>query len=1476
MTVISNPLLLKKKAAAGGGGGGDSAYQIEKSLRFNSADSSYLSRTPSAEGNRRTWTWSGWVKRSVLGSKKLFTAGPSGTEGGVQFHGGTDNTGIRVGDYNGSHQIRLDTSQVFRDASAWYHIVVVYDTTNSTAAERTKLYINGERVTSFSTATYPSQNYEGYINDNIAHALGAISNPQGYFDGYLADVHFIDGLALSPAAFGEFDSNTGVWNPKAFALPAPNTNKTWSGMLTGAGGSLPASGTAQGVDKGFDGSTDTYVQSNGGTNPNSITFTPTDGLAYTTSVEVNTVNSANNCSLNGGEPVSLVSDGWVTIAEGSGTINTLKFERASTSGSSFQAIRVDGVILVDGKTDAATRTNPNNGITWSTYGTFTNVNTPANIFDGKVTPWSTSHTDPTMASGSANSTWSWDLGSSHKITGVETITLHIWPSSNQSGSNLVKINDTDVSSQCLAFGETWVAVEIDDFTEFQKLEIANNYWYLAGIAINGHLLIDSSVDNSFHLKFNDTSTTAALGYDSLSTKTIRKSGGFNADDDKDDLVLAIPGDTIVDVHHTIKGSGSAKSLTNTNCTTSTTTSHFYGTSTHLNGTNAKLTTTTDSSDFDISGGTFTFECWFMSGESTSTSKTIITTKETGGGTGALELGINQNKLFCYSGDNQIMTTTQSTATVSALTTDKWHHLAVTRDGTTWRWFVDGELAHSNATSVSGSSDGCFLGYASTAGGSPSTRYLKANFQDIRFYKGTAKYTVAFEPPAPVNFTVTNLSAGATPGHPNNGTTWSSGSTSGGVGNASGSGGWSQAFDNNTGNLVYPTSDNVTSTLTLPSSISFTKLELYVGKNGTSGTNIVLNGTSIASPADGGSWPVSGGWGEVTSQVTSPLSTIGMVNVGGQGSNIRAIRINDTVVQDGVGSGGEEHQDSLTDTPTNYGTDSGGGTVRGNYCTWNPLMIGDSTTQTFSQGNLEWKNDGADAWTGGTLGVTKGSSTTDKWYWEIEIKHGKGGYGICNYNNKDGDHTSWGGGTDRARIYLSSNGKLSNPAGGSDLTYGSNTTCVVGDIVGVALDLSPGGTSGKITFYKNGTSLGVAHTDIDTTRYWTIFANDYGENPVGGVLNAGQRAFKYTPPTDHKCLCTGNFTDTFSGEDAGTVNNPSKYFDIATYTGTGADHDIKGLNFQPDMVWIKSRENSNGHILYDAVRGATKKIHPHLTAVEGTETNGLKTFNDDGFTVGSENWENQSGIDIVSWCWDAGTAAGTPINTGGITPSGVWKNRTAGFSMSKYTGTGSNHSIPHDLGTAPDWYMVKRLGDVGNWVTIHTGLSGDAGSKAITLESDNAEFNDDSFTGAADSNYVYLSGSVGNVNASGDTFMLYAWTAIAGYSAFGKYTGNDLTNGPFVYTGFRPRWIMIKNSGTGYTKHWHIYDTARDSSNEVNNVLFANESNGGYTYEGANDARPIDILSNGFRIRESDSNINTAITYIYSAFAEHPLKTARAR
>jgi hypothetical protein len=340
-------------AGASGQGGAGGGYEIERSLRFNSADSAYLNRTPSSAGNRRTWTWSGWVKRSTLGGQKLFIAGASGTEGGIQFYSGTDNNGIEVYDYSGSYTTQLDTSQLFRDVSAWYHIVLAYDTTQSTAANRVKLYINGLQVDDFATETYPSQNYEGHVNNNIAHTIGAISNPSSFFNGYLADVHFIDGQALAATDFGETDDN-GVWQPKKFNGtygPIVDQSQTWSNSIT------TALRSGDPATKGFDGNPDTNTVVAASDAIMNLDFS---GITVNSKIEIRSETGYNtpNCSVTvggvttnaGGDPNTGVpgTNGTTTkVFNVSGTLTNIKIGKINSGRTRLSQLFIDGKLLVD-------------------------------------------------------------------------------------------------------------------------------------------------------------------------------------------------------------------------------------------------------------------------------------------------------------------------------------------------------------------------------------------------------------------------------------------------------------------------------------------------------------------------------------------------------------------------------------------------------------------------------------------------------------------------------------------------------------------------------------------------------------------------------------------------------------------------------------------------------------------------------------------------------------------------------------------------------------------------------------------------------------------------------------------------------------------------------------------------------------------------------------------------------------------------
>jgi hypothetical protein len=335
-------------------------------------------------------------------------------------------------------------------------------------------------------------------------------------------------------------------------------------------------------------------------------------------------------------------------------------------------------------------------------------------------------------------------------------------------------------------------------------------------------------------------------------------------------------------------------------------------------------------------------------------------------------------------------------------------------------------------------------------------------------------------------------------------------------------------------------------------------------------------------------------------------------------------------------------------------------------------------------------------------------------------------------------------------------------------------------------------------------------------------------------------------------------------------------DVALYTGNGSTQSITGLAFSPDFVWIKCRSSANGHALMDVVRGSSQRLFSELTDAEDS-TASLTSFDSNGFSVstvgGVSGRTNQSSQTYAGWCWDAGTS--TVSNTQGSITSQVRANATAGFSVVTYTGNGtSGATVGHGLNVAPQLLIVKRrssAGSTANWAVWHGSLT--AGQNLFLNTTDSASaYSPSRFTSTLPTSTVFSIGGGDETNYSGGTFVAYCFAPVVGYSSFGSYTGNGSSDGPFVYTGFRPKWIMYKIY-SGDTSHWFIHDTARSPYNESNYHLWANLSNA----EPTSIFYPIDILSNGFKIRSSNVNINgSGYGFIYMAFAEAPFNYSRAR
>ena len=343
-------------------------------------------------------------------------------------------------------------------------------------------------------------------------------------------------------------------------------------------------------------------------------------------------------------------------------------------------------------------------------------------------------------------------------------------------------------------------------------------------------------------------------------------------------------------------------------------------------------------------------------------------------------------------------------------------------------------------------------------------------------------------------------------------------------------------------------------------------------------------------------------------------------------------------------------------------------------------------------------------------------------------------------------------------------------------------------------------------------------------------------------NFGQRPFAYTAPTGFKALCTTNLPTP-------TIKKPSSYFDVLAYTGTGASNSISSLGFSPDLVWIKNRGGATSHAIYDTTRGSQNQLSSDTTGSSITSSSGLTSFNSNGFTLGTSTLVNTSGTQYVAWAWDE-----API---------------AGMDIVSYSGTGAIRTVAHNLGVAPKMIIAKLTNSAGfQWPVYHSSLT--SASSYIWLNSTNAQATDAAYWGTAPTSSVFSVGTNANVNNNTSPYIAYCFAEVEGFSKIGSYTGNGSTDGPFIYCGFRPRWVLFKESSAA-GNNWNIYDTSRDTANPEALQLKASTSDA----EGSNTFA--DYTSNGFKLRVSTAGINSSgQTYIFAAFAESPFKYARAR
>lgn len=547
-------------------------------------------------------------------------------------------------------------------------------------------------------------------------------------------------------------------------------------------------------------------------------------------------------------------------------------------------------------------------------------------------------------------------------------------------------------------------------------------------------------------------------------------------------------------------------------------------------------------------------------------------------------------------------------------------------------------------------------------------------------------------------------------------------------------------------------------------------------------------------------------------------------------------------------------DSLTDVPTPYGTDTGvGGEVRGNYATLNPL----NTSATLSNGNL-------DVATLNNVIYSNYQLTSGKWYWEVTIN----GTSTYNYaigiSNPTGTNyvllglANGGNSPNTFIIVTTTNGTITQPTGSRPTQPAT---------IGLKLDINTGSLEFLINGVVNGSISGITNWN---NEYWVAnlqpWTGTIAFQPLS--INFGQRPFAYQAPTGFKALNTANLPTPAIGG-GGESNLANKYMDITTYTGTGAAQSIFNSGFKPDFVWIKSRSATASHAIYDISRGVQKRLSSDLTNAQVTDTTGLSSFDNTGFSIGALADINTNGATYIAWQWRAG---GTPVtNNGGATPSQVSVSQISGFSVVSYTGTNSATTIGHGLGVAPKMIIIKNVNNIVNWAIYHDSLGSGSPQTYYLDFSNSIQSSSTAYWNSIKPtvNNFSIGFGTSSVNSSGNPFIAYCFAEIEGYSKFSSYLGNNSTNGTFVYTGFKPKYILIKCiTAAG---NWALYNSIVNTGNPVINELFANTTAAENSV--AND--DIDFLSNGFKLRSTNAAINAAQTYIYAAFAETPFKYATA-
>ena len=587
---------------------------------------------------------------------------------------------------------------------------------------------------------------------------------------------------------------------------------------------------------------------------------------------------------------------------------------------------------------------------------------------------------------------------------------------------------------------------------------------------------------------------------------------------------------------------------------------------------------------------------------------------------------------------------------------------------------------------------------------------------------------------------------------------------------------------------------------------------------------------------------------------SSTSTLG-IDKSPNGNDFTATNLS---VSAGVGD------DSSLDTPSN------------NFCTLNPLKTNPSARITFTEGNLQHNGVSGNNHLRSTSTMAVGSG---KWYVEFkfisgyETSNDTVQFGICTsggHRDSNNDSLYYENSINFKTLRYTMAGTFYvTSANSTSSTTSGLTTFANGDVMGIALDMDNYKfyISKNGTFFSNGTGTqdpvtganplySGSHLSSRRHQGWFFSISGYSAQVV--TADFGQQGFDYTPPTGFKSVCSKNMEPELSP----AIIDPEKHFKCIVYSGTGSTNQIDTIGFKPDLVWVKRKDDSSYHILTDSINGAGNYFVSNTA--DGLSSGGsqlINQFRDNGFQVGTENAVNNSSGTYSAWCWKAGGAK--VANTDGSINSQVSANTEAGFSIVQYTGTGSSGTVGHGLGRSPRIIFFRNHNGEGHdWnVYYNTPQGYGAGVRYLQLNTNIiGTYATNKYDGTASSTTLTVNTAADN-NQSGQTITAYCWAQIPGYSRIGIYRGNGNDDGEFVHTGFRPRWVWVKNLDA--TQNWQVWDAARETENEMDQVYEFNSQNN----SGSSSNTAIDFCATGFKHRTSFQRSNNTSDFLFMAIAE---------